>query len=782
MSDLYLVDSDALPPETRVAAWRGRQRLSATYEYELWLLVPEHAAVELDPDAVLLAVGTFVIAHEDGAHRTQVHGVWSALELLRESPGGASLYRAVLVPTVWKLGLSRHSRVFVDKSIPDILTATLRAGGLTSAQFELRLSGSYKPRPHVCQYRESDLAFVARWAEREGLYWFFEQGDDGDKLVFVDARSAHAEAPNGPVHLVTEDAGGTGGTEGFGTFTQREVYRIKEYKLRDYDPHKPTSPVEGQGAVVSSAEGVRNRHLVDNFVDSSAGRRLAQVRAEEQLAGRSRFRGEGRVFDVVPGLTFTLDGHPRAAFNQEYLAVELEHHGHTLETNEELSPWIPFRDGREYAAAITAIPETVQYRAPLVTPAPRVAGVEMATVDGPIESEYAQLDEAGSYLVRLHFDENANADGKASTRVRMLQPHAGAPEGFHFPLRKGTEVMVVFLGGDPDRPLIAAAVPNAATVSPVVQANHTQNVLHTGGDNRLEIEDSADDQYIDLYSPPKNTFIHLGKPHARGDFTRAPHTHEYVTSTDGNGLIHTGGDLNVTVGGKKNEHICKSVLEEYDKTQSTDVTGPVTEKYHVDLHTTVDLHCQETYETTQTTNVSTHTKEVCKNQETHVRGALTEHHVSQDTTVATNWDVTCDSEIFDTGASTQTDGTLTWNIHRGSLIKCATFTMSGPQYDMRATSVIRVEGTRQHVNVNKIDTGPLKIDVVPTIALKMAGLATNQITFKGDVLKSGLEVWGAKIEGSGVKIGAGSSSIELVGFRFEPGAIKLFLLGFLTYL
>jgi type VI secretion system secreted protein VgrG len=295
-----------------------------------------------------------------------------------------------------------------------------------------------------------------------------------------------------------------------------------------------------------------------------------------------------------------------------------------------------------------------------------VRGYEPAVVDGPVESEYAQLDEHGRYLVKLRFDENSHTPGTASTRVRMMQPHAGEPEGMHFPLRKGTEVLIAFLGGDPDQPVIAGAVPDAEHPSVVVQANETQNVIHTGGNNRIEMEDTADHQYIDLYSPPEHTALHLGKHHPRG--YHGGHDHNFVLTTDGDGLVHTGANLDVTVGGQKHEHVCKLVDEKYDDTQTTTVQGDVTEVYKTNMTVTVKAACKETYGTHHT-EVDGHREERCLFQTTTVKGACTETHGSQTTTVQTVYLLACASHSLTVGAAaTHTYGTLSMTIGTTGLI------------------------------------------------------------------------------------------------------------------
>jgi type VI secretion system secreted protein VgrG len=179
---------------------------------------------------------------------------------------------------------------------------------------------------------------------------------------------------------------------------------------------------------------------------------------------------------------------------------------------------------------------------------PRIYGVEEAVICGAATSPYAQIDAHGRYKVKLYFDEGDLVDGKASTWVRMIQPHGGNPEGHHFPLRKGTEVLLVFLGGDPDRPVIAGAAHNSNKPAVVTESNHTLNVIHTGSDNRIEMEDTQGAQYIDISTPPENTQVHLGATHG-------PHTHNWVVTTDGTGLLHTGGNHDVTVGGDMTEDV-----------------------------------------------------------------------------------------------------------------------------------------------------------------------------------------------------------------------------------
>lgn len=218
-------------------------------------------------------------------------------------------------------------------------------------------------------------------------------------------------------------------------------------------------------------------------------------------------------------------------------------------------------------------------------------------MDGPADSPYAQIDAQGRYNVKFKFDESSLRSGKASTFVRMLQPHGGNPEGFHFPLRKGTEVVISFLGGDPDRPVISGVVPNAVTPSPVTSANHTKNVVQTGGENRIEMEDLSGAQYVDISSPPEKTFVHLGAPHG-------PHHHNWVISTTGNGLVNTGGDRNITVGGDQTEDVKGDLTEDYHSNQTTHVYASFRETIDGSSTQTIHSGSTQTIEAGETRDVT----------------------------------------------------------------------------------------------------------------------------------------------------------------------------------
>src|SRR5262249_29718538 len=144
---------------------------------------------------------------------------------------------------------------------------------------------------------------------------------------------------------------------------------------------------------------------------------------------------------------------------------EVEHVGNQQISSPEMRAMTGIESDKVYHVEVKAIPADTQFRALRVTAWPRIYGYENGTVCGPADSDYAQIDDQGRYNVKFKFDESDLKNGKASTFVRMMQPHGGNPEGFHFPLRKGTEIVFSFLGGDPDRPVIAGVVPDTTNPS-----------------------------------------------------------------------------------------------------------------------------------------------------------------------------------------------------------------------------------------------------------------------------------------------------------------------------
>lgn len=537
MDDLIKISSGALPDSTRVIGFRGVEAISRPYQIEIFLLVQGEDAESLDlSDAVGVKASLVLDRSQDNLPPFVFAGVLATVGVLHEVDR-RTLLRAVLVPKLWQLGLSRHSRIFTKQALPDIIKSVLEENGISPSEYEMRL-GTYEVEEHVCQYRESDLDFLSRWMEREGIFYFFEHTPEGDRIIFCDAMTYEEDAVGEPVRYHPQLGHDVTAGASFRSFTSQHTTLPAAIKLKDYDYARPNLNVAGSARVSPNGAGEVTLYG-ERFFTPAAGERLAKIRAEEMLARQVLYQATGTRLHLRPGYTFELEDHPRAAFNVKYLTVEARHHGNQLAGSSEYQELLGLLHEDVYFVEVTAITATTQFRAESRTPWPRIYGYENGTVDGPAESEYAQIDELGRYNVKFKFDESSLKSGKASTFVRMMQPHGGGIEGFHFPLRRGTEVVLSFLGGDPDRPVISGVVPNALTPSPVTSGNYTKNVIQTGGRNRLELEDRAGQQRITLSTPYSNTYLRMGSPNDE---------HELIVKTDDNTLLDAGKDFDLTVG------------------------------------------------------------------------------------------------------------------------------------------------------------------------------------------------------------------------------------------
>ncbi|MDC3984471.1 type VI secretion system Vgr family protein [Polyangium jinanense] len=536
MRDLITFSSSGLPRPSRVVGFRGTEAVSRPYRFEVYLQFHSDDG-DIDFAEAVGDPASLVIDREsDDIPPFVLAGVLGDVDLVHEY-GGRALVRVVLVPRFSRLALSRHSRIFTQKSAPDAIRAILDDNGL-AGRYEFRLTQSYEVEEHIGQYRESDFDFVSRWLEREGIFYFFEHGEEGEKVVFCDDKSYPAEGLGKPVRYSPQTGADRSAGASFRSFSLNHGSMPAEVKLRDYDYARPKLDLSGSAAV--SAKGAGKVSLYgERFFSPDTGARLAKIRSEEYLTRKSIARATGTRMHLRAGYTFDLEEHPRARFNTKYLAIEVHHQGNQAAGDVRIKELIGLEHDDTYFVEVAAIPASTQFRPESRTSWPRIYGFENGVVDGGGESEYAQIDEYGRYLVKFNFDENDSPSGSGSTYVRMMQPHGGSIEGFHFPLRKGTEVVLSFLGGDPDRPVISGVVPNVLTPSPVSSGNHTKNIIQTGGRNRLELEDLAGSQRVTLSTPYSNSYIRMGSPNDG---------HEFIAKTDDNGLISIGKNYDNTVG------------------------------------------------------------------------------------------------------------------------------------------------------------------------------------------------------------------------------------------
>jgi len=497
-----------LPADTfDVVSFTGAEGLSKLYHFDV-TLVSDNDVIDLE--SVIQSRAALSILRDDG--NIVFNGMLSAFEQM-ETAQGRTHYRAVLTPAFWRLTLTYHNQIFLDKTIPQIIEAALQDGGLTSLDYELRLTGQYQPHEYICQYNECHHNFISRLMEREGIYYYFEQGAQSEKLIVTDTALLHSVMAEGKKVYYTQ-------TSGLDEASREEVVKSlvcsqkmlpAKVLLKDYNYRKPSLELSVEHVV--SERGFGDVFIYgEHFSTPEEGAQLAKMRAEALTCRARLFQGESLIPYLRPGYLFQLVGHNRADFNDTYLTTDLTHSGdQTFLFTSGMGVAGSTRErSSSYHNSFTAISSSSQFRPERITEKPRIPGTMNAHIDAAGSGQYAEVDNQGRYKVTLPFDLNSAMGGKASSWLRMAQPYAGENHGMHFPLHKGTEVLLTFIDGDPDRPIIAAAVPNPITPSPINSANATQSRITTAGGNKLHMEDQQGSEGMLLKTPKSNTSFRLG--------------------------------------------------------------------------------------------------------------------------------------------------------------------------------------------------------------------------------------------------------------------------------
>lgn len=397
----------------------------------------------------------------------------------RNDEGGLS-FTLEVVPHFWLAKLVETLDVHLEMSLPEVIEAKLALIDLhPGSGYDLALLGNYPKREMMVQYRETDLAFIDRWCEHHGIFYYFVPEPGGATLVFGDHAGAYR--PIADDHSVSFSP--RGDDVGIYELAAEQGVVPRMYVIRDYNDQAPAVDIQADHVLETGFGGGIVEYGPDLDTNDQA-KELAAIRAEERECRRVVFKGKSNDTRFAAGHTVSLENHPR--HDGDLLLIEVEH---------EAAQNVPGWDDVDvaYKNGFVAISASHCFRPLRATPIPRVHGLVagiVETVQGDIRRD-ALLDDQGRYTVRFLFDTSAPGERKASCPVRMMQPHAGPGYGMHFPLKPGVEVAIAFLDGNPDRPLIAGSVPNPITGSPVTASTSTKNRIKTRSGILLEFEDAS---------------------------------------------------------------------------------------------------------------------------------------------------------------------------------------------------------------------------------------------------------------------------------------------------
>ncbi|MFT4512415.1 MAG: type VI secretion system VgrG family protein [Planctomycetota bacterium] len=528
----FLFRSRALAhEELLVRELRGVESMSRPFRFELDLHSVHH---EIDLEAALYAPAQIGIkvpvpGDEGGSTTLWISGRLDSFELSKTDTN-MSVYRAVLVPTLQNLQESHRSRIFVEETAPTIVAKLLEEGGLLnerdfyfseSMQQALGVAepterARYPQREYVVQYGENDLMFVHRWLEHEGVfYWFENQEEWEEKLKFGDSNGSFVPLPivsSFPYRPVSTSETGGQDYQMAVSALKCSVQRLpNNVVLQDYNWRQPSN-LRVEESVRDDSGGVQYEYN-DHYKSLAQGKELARIRAEELACRAKTIHGESDARNMRPGFTMQLAGHPRDDLNGELLIVEVVH-----TASQEISFDRQAVTSVSYKNSFVATPMDRPYRPACVTPWPSIKGVINARIDGTSDGTYADMDKYGRYKVRVPFDVfgDDKSEGLASRWIRMVQPYVGEQSGMNFALRKGTEVLLTHIDGDPDRPLISGAVHDGLKPALVDGGNSSQSRIVTASGNELTFEDQDGKQGVTMIAGNGATYSCSTKPGSMG--------------------------------------------------------------------------------------------------------------------------------------------------------------------------------------------------------------------------------------------------------------------------
>jgi type VI secretion system secreted protein VgrG len=551
-----------------VVELRGREGLSRLYAFEI-LTVTRAPSAEVV--AALLGRPAHLSIHAGGGAPRVFSGIVSAVapEGAR-AEGGAVGLTVRLVPRLWLLRRRTASRIFQDQTVKDIVSAVL-AGLDVPCAFRLRRAPA--PKEYCVQYEETDYEFVTRLLAEEGIYFFFEPAAEGatsDVVVFGDD-DAYAPIEGSCLSARTPD--GLRAPDDFvADFSVRREIRPKAVLLKDFDPENPrydcTSSAEhGQGDRAAGIEPASLRvyqhggHYGAPEISSDKARAvLEQLRRRATVA-----RGEGRSVRLAAGKRFSLTEHPLDEHNRDYLVTRVDHKGRAPERLSGASA------GAEdvYRNTFECVPAEVVYRPRRPRRRPRQV-LETAVVVGAAGEE-VYTDALGRIKVQFHWDLDGRHDGSSSCWVPVSQAWAGSGWGFQFVPRIGMEVLVSFLGGDTDKPIVTGCL-----MSPLTPPTHplpghatrsgvrTRTVPGPDGHNELSFEDRRGQEVVHVHAQRNMDVVvrqdqttTIGRSddvEPRGDQRTTVAANQSI-SVGGSRALRVGADLEEQVRGSRSEHV-----------------------------------------------------------------------------------------------------------------------------------------------------------------------------------------------------------------------------------
>ncbi len=543
----YLFNVKKSNCEFSVVKFTVDERISHPYEIDIILATQDEVVLEdlLDQECLLTI--------DNGITKRYFHGIVKECTCIGDD-GDYSIFHIMAVPSVWLLSLEQDCRIFQNKNVQDIICEILKDSSIEGDRVRLALEDTERKREFCAQYRETDLNFVSRLLEEEGIFYFFEHHEDKHVIVFADTQTAY---------LTMQGESQIGFNTGGGNVPDKESVSAFIYSRRLY-PGKTTQRDYNYNRINLDlttdklSKKYSEREVYDypgNYFKQKKGASLAQIRQERfQVLGETA-EGKSNCPRITPGYLWELSNND---FEGKYLTVAVTHHGSQPQVLKEQAGG----GGFHYSNEFLVIPSGVIVRPQIDAVKPIITGVQTAVVTGP-KGEEIHTDELGRVTVQFHWDRLGKKDAKSSCWIRVAQSWGGMGRGAQYIPRIGDEVLVEFAEGDPDRPIITGSVYNGDNLpinslkKSVTQSGFRTKTHKGEGFNELRFDDAtgAEEVYI----------------HGEKDFKVAIKNNE--TKTVGNMLVNQVGKTATITAGEQLQLICGSASIVLDKSGKIVIHG-----------------------------------------------------------------------------------------------------------------------------------------------------------------------------------------------------------------
>jgi len=555
-----------------LTAFRGHEEMSRLFEFELEMISDDNSISA--PDIVGKNV-TFSVKLADNSPR-HFNGFVSRF-FAGDQKDERRNYRARVVPWLWFLTRTADCRIFQNKTVVEVIEQIF--GDLGFSDFDTsQIKGEHPARDYCVQYRETDFDFVSRLMEEEGIFYFFKHEDGKHTLVLADQKNAYENCLEKEVDYPRDY--GTRAIEDYITgWEHRYEFRTGKWAQTDYNFETPSTKLMTTEQTVVDLPGNDKYERYDYpglYGTTGDGQPLTKIRMEEEEVEHDVVHAQSKCKSFTPGGKFKIKQHRSASEEGKTFVVTAIDHSATEPAAYETGGEAPEED---YSNSFTCVPDSVVFRPARTTPKPFVRGVQTAVVTGP-SGEEIYTDKYGRIKVQFYWDREGKKDENSSCWIRVAQNWAGKNWGIVFNPRIGQEVIVDFVEGDPDRPIIVGRVYNAEQMPPYeLPANQTQSTIKSrsskggGADNFNEIrfEDKKGSEEV---------YIHAEKDHKQ------------ITENDRTEDV--GHDRSLKVGHDKTEEVGNDKTILVKSNESTTIDGNRTEKVKKNETITIEGNRSET--------------------------------------------------------------------------------------------------------------------------------------------------------------------------------------------